>query len=361
MILLRHPKIDNPQGQRKRDDMSTLYDSNLRAMEVLGTLLGRRVYFEPLGGNNGDILLEHASRRALSDAGVEATEDEVGADVIVINGGGGMKDGCRQVLAALRRHARAQPERELIILPSSFWMREFDLAALLRPRRAPTTIFARERVSLDFLQKLDLPDTCRLGLDCDMALTLRGSEFITSLKSRGGHRHVLIAERSDIESPAGARLKPIGSRALNRWIPRTVKTSLKRLINRRRERRWATGNPTVQRIRTYVDHHVPGVVSLPTLASDVSDTGIADFEGFCQAIADAAAVATNRLHVALLASMLDKPTFMLDNTYFKLRAVYEYALQDHPHVQYVTSKCLQDGGDETTSGELANKEDRVVE
>ena len=39
--------------------------------EVLERYRGARVFFEPLAGNNGDILIEMGSRSALQQAGIE--------------------------------------------------------------------------------------------------------------------------------------------------------------------------------------------------------------------------------------------------------------------------------------------------
>jgi len=72
---------------------------------------------------------------------------------------------------------------------------------------------------------------------------------------------------------------------------------------------------------------------IPIIASDVSDPSSASFSEFCQLISTAAVVATNRLHVGILAGMLGKPTIIKPASYHKILGIYNYSMRDMPHVE----------------------------
>ena len=63
-----------------------------RVHELLERFRGARVFFEPLAGNNGDILIEMGSRLALQQAGIDLAPSPVDADAVVMNGGFGISD-----------------------------------------------------------------------------------------------------------------------------------------------------------------------------------------------------------------------------------------------------------------------------
>lgn len=65
---------------------------------------------------------------------------------------------------------------------------------------------------------------------------------------------------------------------------------------------------------------------------------------FIETIARAEKVYTDRLHVALTASIFDTETVFYDNVYHKNCGVYEYSLADDPNVEFVYLR----GGDEPT-------------
>ena len=71
-----------------------------------------------------------------------------------------------------------------------------------------------------------------------------------------------------------------------------------------------------------------------TICGDISSRSVVSFDTFCTLIRDARAVCTNRLHVGVLAAMLNKPTLLVEGSYHKTRGIYEYSLRYFPHVAF---------------------------
>src|SRR5262245_34253427 len=118
---------------------------------------GRPVFFDPLFGNNGDRLITAGSEHALRAWQVRRASRPEDADVIVVNGGGGMLDLYPVPVAAVHRYLVEFPRTPLIVLPQSYDFKAVDFAGLFAGRRAPVTLFARERYSRAFLATLSLP------------------------------------------------------------------------------------------------------------------------------------------------------------------------------------------------------------
>jgi exopolysaccharide biosynthesis predicted pyruvyltransferase EpsI len=70
-------------------------------------------------------------------------------------------------------------------------------------------------------------------------------------------------------------------------------------------------------------------------AADISQTSLCSFDTFCSLIAQSAAVISTRLHVAVLAALLGKPTYLVAGPGTKIRSVYEYSLAEMPNVRLV--------------------------
>lgn len=314
---------------------SARLDESLSVDSVLRSLVGRRVYFEKLHGNNGDDLIRMGAMLAMQEAGLETIESPDDAEVIVINGGGGMIDESKGVVGRLRQYLAIVPQREIVVLPQSYKFETIDFASFFRGRSAPTTLFTRERYSLGFLESAGLPAGVRIGLDHDLAFRLADSEFLRGVKSRLSAGHVLVVERADVEGTTGAKMRPIGSKAVNRFVPAAVKAPLRRMISRRRAKAWSAQSEFVSAMRDRLVERVPAASSLPLVALDISDRNNTDFDGFVDAIAGAAAVASNRLHVGVLAGLLGKPTLLASNSYHKIKGIQEMSMGDMPHVEFL--------------------------
>jgi exopolysaccharide biosynthesis predicted pyruvyltransferase EpsI len=70
---------------------------------------------------------------------------------------------------------------------------------------------------------------------------------------------------------------------------------------------------------------------------DVSLNSLLSFEHFCVVISHASIVLTTRLHVGILAAMMEKPTIIVPGSvkYGKIQGIYDYSLHDYSNVQLV--------------------------
>jgi exopolysaccharide biosynthesis predicted pyruvyltransferase EpsI len=293
---------------------------------------GRPVFFEPLGGNNGDRLLTAGSEAALRKWQVQRASQPEDAEVIVVNGSGGMRDIFPTVVATLKHYLVEFPQTPLIVLPTSYDFKLVDFPSLFSGRRAPVTLFARERYSRELLGKMLLSPSVRCDLDHDMAFRLRGTPFLERLRRHSAERHVLLVERRDAESVGAAPREPIRI-PFKRAIPVQLKRPFKRIWVRARERVSARTSPFFEYAYGMATLEHPYLSGFPVYRADISDHSMYSFHQFCIRVRDAAAVVTNRLHVAILAALLSKRVYISTGVYHKVRGVFEHSLADDRRVR----------------------------
>ena len=305
------------------------FEGDVRA--ALSPYAGSRAYFEPLGGNHGDRLILLGARHWMEPLGFHWVQEPSAAEVIVINGGGGLfvQPWCAD-LSELRRYTLGYRSTRIVVLPSSYHWGEYDLAACFSERRAETVLFARERASLVRLERAGLPEGVSIGLDHDMAFRLEGTELIERARSVPSGGYVLVVERFDEEHATGkrSRLKPLFR--YGKHLPVALQEFAKKTLDRVRHARSSFR-------RTALDEAVgilPSLAGKPAVYNDVSNVSRNTFEEFVEIVAAADAVITTRMHAGILAAMLGKPTFLKgrDDGYRKLQSVYAYSLASLPHV-----------------------------
>lgn len=299
---------------------------------VLATLRGKQVFFEKLGGNHGDTLILLGSQHMLAQYGVRLVAEPRAAEAIVINGGGALGvEMWSQNLEGLRGYAQTFRGQPLVVLPSSFAFEGDALTTCFEQRTAPVYLFARERYSFGKITQATYSSQVHTGIADDMAFALRGTPFLNDLRKHDAARHVLLVERFDREAVT-APPQPIAvSRSLKQYVPGPLKRALKNIVHRRRVAASTFTPTTLDRLYS----QAPQFKGLPVLAQDVSSQVGFTFEQFQHAIAEAAVVITTRLHVGILAALLEKPTYLVrsNSGYPKLQSVYEYSLANFPHVQ----------------------------
>lgn len=301
-------------------------------VEALQDLQGKSIFFEPVGGNHGDTIIALGSRELFKRLNLTMQDDPERAEAIVINGNGAMGvEMYDKTLGGIWQYAQKFSDRPFIMLPSSFYFQGNRLGNCFQNRAAPALVFARERYSFERIQDQIYPPNAQVGLDDDMAFQLRDSEFLRGLQARCTTKHILLVERFDPETATGGTIQEVRApRQLKQAMPAPVKNLLKAVIHRQRAAQ--TGfTPTILQ-RLYAE--CPQFHGLPVYAQDISSPVGFTFEQFIQAIVDAAVVISTRLHVAVLASLLEKPTFIVTGSapYPKLKGVYEYSLAHLPYV-----------------------------
>lgn len=316
--------------------------------EVLDRWRGRSVYFARYVGNNGDRLIELATRSLLARFGLTLAPRPEAADAIVLKGGAAVtaRYGGLPWAGDL---ARAHPSQPLLLLPSTFDLggeREAFLAAV-RSRQAPTFLFAREERSYGELLAAGLASLATVGLDHDTSFYLKGSDFLAALSLRGRAKHVLVVERTDVDGLTGRkelgafleRPQPPLVRAV---VPAPFRKVVRELLAAARRQAFRAGalrraeTPFVQKSLSVLFRDEPAWAPLPVVAADISQTSLCSFATFCRLIADAAAIVSTRLHVAILAAMLGKPTYLVPGPNAGIRGVYEYSLASMENVRLLS-------------------------
>ncbi|BAZ48935.1 exopolysaccharide biosynthesis protein-like protein [Nostoc sp. NIES-4103] len=313
-------------------------------LEELSKYRGKRIFFEPLHGNNGDKLIEMGSREMLQKLGANLVNQPQQADAIVVNGGAGMTDIWVHGFHTLRNYNCLYPQTPLIVLPSSFWFTETNFASLFSKRVAPAFIYAREPYSLKTLKDLVFPGDVRLGIDHDMAFHLQDSLYIKNLQSKTAQKHILIVERNDPESVTGSyQSEQTISTTKSSYIPKFIKRPIRRYILTPLKHaalakslgEQGANTTFVQESLNQVLQDHPNLAGLPVFAADISNPDLCSFHTFSKLIAEAAVVVATRLHVGILAAMLDKPTYIKSGSYHKIRGIFEYSLVDKQNVRLV--------------------------
>lgn len=298
-------------------------------------------------GNNGDELLGRVFFRVLRELGITLVRRPSEADVLLVRPGGALLDRYLAPTMLARRLAQL-PDRPLIIFPHSSWFEREDPATMFAGRRSPTLWISREQRSYDHLRTAWGESLARanvtLALEHDVAVS--GHAYVPEIlrsaagRSGGGHHGLLLVARMGVEA---GRMDQ--ERSINRgtWLRRLAANGLRRLphpalafIRQRttRQRQLAANERMLTAATTRL-----GADTLPTIMSpwcfDISDPTLASFARYARAIIGATAVVTDRLHVAVPAAILGKPTFFVEAGYHKASGVYEYSLRDCAAVTFL--------------------------
>jgi exopolysaccharide biosynthesis predicted pyruvyltransferase EpsI len=209
------------------------------------------------------------------DAGFRMLDIPEDMGLVLFEGGGYMNDvwyGPVLLRAALR-----QTEAPIAVAPQSYVFSRTRIADYFMDGRE-ATLFCRERYSYDHLTRQGLPHNVQLKVSPELALYLAPEDLGEFTEPRE-ERYQLVAMRRDRESAVSERLL--------------------------REIEGACDNPVTR---------------------DISREGsLTDFVSW---VANAETVYTDRLHVAILSSMLGKDSTLYGNRYHKNRGVWEYSLRD---------------------------------
>ncbi|WP_380677915.1 polysaccharide pyruvyl transferase family protein [Salinigranum sp. GCM10025319] len=200
--------------------------------------------------------------------------------VVYIHGGGNFNDLWRSGVDCYR-HAARYFDCPIVIGPQSCRFETIDPATIFSDTDQETHLFCREEYSYDIMEDAASDhDHVSLYLADDTALSLTKDDLpVTDYSSE----YTLVAMRTDAES----------------------------------------ASPLLQ-----------DDLTAPIQVSDISITMDA-FEDFVNAVARAKEVHTDRLHVAILATLLGKRVVWYEVGYHKSRGVYEYSLSDEKNITFV--------------------------
>ena len=273
---------------------------------VLECFRGERILFVPNRGNGGDTLITLGATTLLDRLGLEYETGDHRADcrgrVVVYSGGGNLVAPYRNLRKFI---ARTEPTAAaFVILPHTVRAWPETLAAM----GPQSVVFAREAPSLAYLQA----HLTRAGaeLSHDMAFLLDPAQF-------GALRPPLVGYLDQVR--------------LRRQLVRAVRLGQMALA-RLRDR----GAP-LRAFRTDIEARKGR--TLPAVNFDLSQMFAADdmsawscavtARALAAAIAPYATVETDRLHVAILATLMGRQVRMFDNAYGKNRDIFLHSLQGY--------------------------------
>ena len=290
-----------------------------------------------LVGNNGDRLIALGADKILREYGIRQAPAPEIADLIVLDGGGGMHDRYRVVPQVFSFFARLYPKVPLVMLPASFFLSSGQLREMIGTRDAPVVLFCREKYSFNrLLQDNSLPKCCKVELDHDMAFELANDPLVKRLEDREA-RHILFVERLDSEhinqggGRSGLRMAQV---LIGRWAPSRIKKMLYpvagRMLGRRR-------TDFADKCHEMLSNMESALKKMPIVSADISLPNLYEFENFLCVVAESHFVFTNRLHVGILSTILSRKTYLFEASYFKVRGIYEHSLSGMSNVRLVSA------------------------
>jgi len=289
------------------------------------------VFFEPLGGNNGDNLIEMGAMEIFKNTNINLQNKVQDAATIIINGSGDLSYHPASKPIEETRQAKYLinfPDKPVILLPSSSTPINVDrLIPILKNRNSQTILFARDSISFDLLKKLEGPKV-EVYLDHDMAFGLYESQWLKRLSEKVTNGPLLVVERFDAEgatSPPMVYRTPIFLRSL-------IPNGLKNLIKRKTLESIHKNTSFVTEASDEVRKAFPSLVYADIKAADISLPQNYSFDSFAESVATSCGVVSTRLHVCILAALLGKPFIAVQfEGGNKLKGVFDHSLKNFNH------------------------------
>lgn len=291
----------------------------------------KKIYVDPCSGNNGDKLIWLGMQEVLTKSKANIVGDVADADLVVINGGGMFIDAYKQGINKVLEFTNSYPDKPLCIAPNSFHFTEVDFGKVLDHRCSPMYIFSREKYSKSYIDSLiSNRPLISSYMDHDLAFNLEGSGFIESILNQypsSNKGNVLVVDRMDVEHSKAAGKVSLLKKIYVSIMPGFLKDIVR--VIRIRMRNKAGSSFTVSAKKTLHDL-CPEYKIESILTMDISRPDVCNFDDFIKYIAEADYVFTNRLHVGILAHLLNRKVFMAEGSYHKMRGIYEYSMTSSP-------------------------------
>jgi len=299
----------------------------------LKELKGKKVYFEPLAGNNGDNLMRLGAMVLFKELGLDLVDDISKAETVVVSGNGDLtihpknKPIEKSLLGLALLKYKDLP---VIVLPCSCIASNAKrLSDIFNLRTGSTTIIARDEISYSLFREF-APANVEVYVDHDMSFALIGSDWLNDVKKRISNNSLLVVERFDAEratKPPGVFRIPVLFRSL-------VPNSLKNLIKKRALGAVYGNTPFVTEAISKAREHFPSLNYNVVKTGDISLPQNYSFESFVAEIANASAVVSTRMHVCIMAALLGKPFIAVQfEGGHKVSALFEKSLQKLPNAR----------------------------
>jgi exopolysaccharide biosynthesis predicted pyruvyltransferase EpsI len=260
------------------------------------------------GGNNGDYLIYKGLNKRLKQLGIQyrdgVSKTAGRKNIILIQGGGNMGDLWGNGVSLLRKMISGYTY-PIIVAPQSYYFTVTNFSDVFKGVKREIHLFCRERSSYSILKKMQLPSNVKIHVSDDTAFYMTKEDFADisphQIEGKEGKEYVLLCFRTDKESSLG----DLGN----------MRSKI-----------------------TDIFQKILGDTNVGIVEKDISiSIPFNDFVGY---VKGAKVVVTDRLHVSILASILEKPVILFSNSYFKSKAVYEYSLKHFPYTKFVDSSLI---------------------
>jgi len=260
-------------------------------------------------GNSGDILLQKSLHLYLKDHSFNLTIDSKKADIILMHGGGSIDDVWGTGLTKFIDLLDNYPKKIIAVAPCTIHFTVTDFPEILSVYSQSIYIFAREQKTFTYLQDMILPVNVSINLSHDTAFLLKGTEYLDKISKQCSSENILLALRTDKESKfLSFSLDGPPKNFYEKLMFRYIRYQLKSVIKN-------TDANIFLRENIHFD--------------DISHK---NFETFVTTIQRAKVVYTDRLHVAILSTILGKKVHLYDTKYNKVKDVYEQTLHNYPNI-----------------------------
>ena len=287
--------------------------------ELIRRYLTEKFYYFPNPGNAGDSVIALATYVKFKELGLDYTiinqNYNVPEGAIVVLGGGGAITNEQSLFSnMLRKHYGAA--RVIIVLPHTI----VNIDKTLKECCDKLIVCCREQVTFDYLKEFDLKE---LYLFEDLAFELDVNNYING---------ITIFDKINICCQFALDWLKIKKRDIK--LKHVLKV-LNEFRVTRKVRRQASITKTLDAFRlddektdisiTEDNLDISGIFQIGTNNEIVSQCSA---KLFIASINRFDLIRTNRLHVAIVGSLLGKKVELYDNSYFKCRAVYDHTMRD---------------------------------
>lgn len=284
------------------------------------------VLFVPNPGNAGDAIIAEATYQLFNQCDIsyqiitEFDEVRLRGQILILGGGGslvqpytGMKNWLRKTHALVR---------QLIIFPQTISM----IDELLNELGPNVLIYCRERISYEYALEKAINANVKMAPDLAFYIDLS-----------------LVPRPRYFELFSYVKLPLVTSSKKNKWLSwRSMiyiwKSRVRHFIQYKRfGERGVLNVFRVDGERT--DMLIPidnlDVSNLYSFGTQSRQLSQAAASHFIELLSSYSHIRTNRLHVAIVSSILGKKVTLFNNSYYKNKAVFEYAIKDkYPHVEF---------------------------
>lgn len=278
--------------------------------------LTRRLQYVPNDGNAGDALIGAGTWQLFDDQKIRPRVSSIHAirrgDVAIFGGGGNLVPEYGHCRAFLERCLEVGV-RAAVVLPQSVRGHE----ALLRRLDGGYTIFCRERASYERVRAT--LTGARVLLAPDLALRVDVERLFSRCRERGARlslaRELVFAGK--LKDYRLWRLALEGVEVGPARTLRVIRTDLEAVPHVRGEPRGDISDFYGSKFRSRRE--------MEFVARDL-----------LAFVGRARDVVTNRLHVGIAAALVGRPVAFVDNSYGKIKAVYEHSLRGQDRISFET-------------------------